>query len=59
MVSSGDINGNSDYAELQENLPAISVNTPDVAGHISKLKQMHEVSAVDLREFSQPREFFT
>ena len=36
-----------------------SANTPDLAGHTRKLKQMHKIAAVILGDFSQPREIFT
>ena len=35
--------GDSDYVESAEDSPMILANTPDLAGHISKLEAMHEV----------------
>ena len=40
-------------------IPRTSANTPDLAGHTRKLKQMHKIAAVILGDFSQPREIFT
>ena len=59
VASSGESNGKSDYIESCKNLPASSENMPEIVGHISKLEQMHEFAAVNIRDFSQPRELFT
>ena len=32
---------------------------PETAGHISELKQMHEVAEVKLGDFFQPKDIFT
>ena len=42
----------------EEKLPARSSNMPEIAVHIIELNKMHKVAAVELREFSQPKEFF-
>ena len=58
-ASSGESDGNSDYINSCKNLPASSVNTPEIAGHISEIEQLHEVAVVEIGEFYQLRELFT
>ena len=58
-ASSGESDGDSDYVRSRKNFPARLTNTPEITGHFSELEKMHKVSAVDLREFYQPKEFFT
>ena len=55
----GQSDSNSDYVESRENLPTISANTPELAGHIHELQQIHKVAVVKLEEFSQPMKLFT
>ena len=42
-ASFGGSDGNSDYFKSAKNSPTIPANTPDLAGHISKMEAMHEV----------------
>ena len=42
-ASFGGGDGDSDYVESVKNLPMGTANTPDLARHISKLGEMHEV----------------
>ena len=43
---------------MRENLPTSLDNTPELAGHIHKLQQMHEVAAVNIKDFYQPTDIF-
>ena len=43
-ASFGWSDGNSEYVELTKKSPLSSAKTPDLAGHTSELKIMHEVS---------------
>ena len=47
-----DSNGDSDYVESTENSPTSPANTPDLAGHISKLEEMHKVVESELVEIA-------
>ena len=44
VASTGESDGDSYYVESTENSPTIPANTPDIAGHIRKLEEMHEVA---------------
>ena len=57
--SFGGSDGDLDYAELAENSPTRSVNTPDFEGHIRKLETMHEVSEGEIDTIVQPIMIFS
>ena len=44
---------------MRKNSPARSSSTPEIAGHIHELKQIHKVSAFEIGEFYQSMEIFT
>ena len=51
--------GNSDYVESDEDSPTSPANTPDLAGHISELEEMHEVAEGELCTIAQPTVLFS
>ena len=59
VASTGESDGDSDYVELTKNSPTSPANTPDLAGHISKLEEMHEVAESKLVELTQPTVIFS
>ena len=58
-ASYGESGGGSYYAELRKNFSTSLTSTPELKGHIQKIQQMHEVSAVEFEDFTQPTEIFT
>ena len=54
VESIGESDGDSDYVESTENSPTIPDNTLDLAGHISELEEMHEVTENELVKLTQP-----
>ena len=44
MASTVESDGNSDYVESTENSPTSPAKTPNLAGHIRELEEMHEVA---------------
>ena len=55
----GEIDGKSDYVELDENSPTGLANTPYLVGHISKLEEMNEVAEGELIELAGPTVLFS
>ena len=58
-TSFGGSEDNSYYVQPSENSPTILVNTPDLAGHISKLEAMHEVLEGELDVIARPTVLFS
>ena len=54
VESIGESDGDSDYVESSKNSPTSPYNTMDLAGHISKLEEMHEVAEGKLFELARP-----
>ena len=54
VESFGDSDGDSDYIESTQKPPTSSANTPDLAGHISELEEMHEVTEGKLVKLARP-----
>ena len=59
MSNIGESDSDSDYVESAENSPTSLSNTPDPAGHISELEEMHEVSEVKIIELAWPTVLFS
>ena len=59
MTSTGDSAGDSDYVESTENSPTSPANTPDLAGHISKLEKMHNIAESEIFKIAQPTVIFS
>ena len=59
VVSIRDTNGDSDYVKLAENSPTSPVNTPNLAGHISELEEMHKVVEGKLDAIAVPTVLFS
>ena len=58
-ASIGESDGNSDYVDSAENLPTSPSNTPDLAGHISELEEIHEVVESKLVKIEHPTVIFS
>ena len=58
-ASSGESNGNSEYAMSPENLPTSSANMPELEGRTQELQQMHNVAEEDIDTLARPTELFT
>ena len=59
MESIGESYVKSDYVESAKNSPTSPTNTPDLAGHISTLEEMHEFTEVKLVKLAQPAVLFS
>ena len=59
VVSIGGSDDNSDYVESAKNSPTSLSNTPDLAGHISELKEMHKVAKGELGDIAGPTVIFS
>ena len=58
VASIGESDGDSDYVKSSKNSPTSLANTPDLAGHIRELEEMHEVAEVKLVELERPMVLF-
>ena len=54
----GERDDNSYYVESAENSPTIPDITLDLAGHIRKMEEMHEVAEVEIVELARPTVLF-
>ena len=59
MASTGWSGGDSYYVKSAENSPTSPAYTPDFAGHISELEEMHEVADVELNGITRPKVIFS
>ena len=59
MAGIGDSDGDSDYVELAENSPTSPANTPDLAGHIREMEEMHKVAEGELIKIARPTMLFS
>ena len=59
VANIGESDGNSNYVKSAKNSPTSPANTPDLAGHMSKLEEMNEAAESKLVEITQPTVLFS